>query len=140
MKYRMTLGIVVLVLASVGGIFAYAVLKSGVIGVTLSAQEAEKKWGSRPFDASLFKRGSINERAEMAADLLKKKQLKGLPLSDIQNKLGEFTGYFWNDQIPAYLLNEGWKNDEDVWQLVILPGAGGKAEDIVINKNCCDTN
>lgn len=74
----------------------------------------------------------------MASDLLKKRQLKGLNLKLVKEKLGDHTGYFGNDQIPSYLLNEGWKRDEDVWQLAFLPGRDGNVEDIVINKNCCD--
>ncbi len=123
---------------SAGGVVAHANLKSHVVGPTLSAQEAEKKWGSRIFDSALFKEASIEERAKMASDLLRKKQMKGLAMAVVRERLGEHTGYFWNDQIPAYLLNEGWKNDEDVWQLVLLPGRDGKVGDIVINKNCCD--
>lgn len=125
-------------LVTTGGLFAYAALKSHVIGVTLSAQEAEKRWGTREFDSDAFKAGSIEDRAKMASDLLRKKQLKGLAMSTVREKLGDYTGYFWNDQIPAYLLNEGWKNDEAVWQLVFLPGRDGKVGDIVINKNCCE--
>lgn len=136
---RIALAIILgLGLVSASGVLAYAALKSHVIGATLSAQEAEKKWGSRFFDPTVFKEGSIEERAKMASDLLRKKQMKGLAMSAVRETLGDYTGYFWSDQIPAYLLNEGWKNDEDVWQLVFLPGSDGKVGDIVINKNCCD--
>lgn len=138
MKRLIVIISIVLGLLGVSGLVAASALKSHVIGSTLSAKDAEKRWGRMDFNEAKFKSGSIEERAKMASDLLTKRQLIGIPLPTIRDKLGEPTGYFWNDQIPAYLLNEGWKTDQDVWQLVFLPGKDGKVGDIIINKNCCE--
>ena len=121
-----------------GGIVTVSAMKSNVIGKTLTAQEAEKKWGKTPFDAIGFKKGTTQERAKMASDILAKQAFKGAKTSIVREQLGDPNGYFWSDRIPAYLLNEGSKPNEEVWQLVFLPGANETVSDVVINKNCCE--
>jgi hypothetical protein len=102
------------------------------------AADSEKKFEIIACDESAFKSGSTLLRGTMASDLIKTRQLVGVSLESVQLRLGESTGYFWTDRIPAYLLNEGWVTDSDVGQLVFLPGRDGKVGDIVINKNCCE--
>lgn len=74
----------------------------------------------------------------MAFSIIQSKKFLGSSLDSVKEKLGSPDGHFWNDQIPTYILNEGWKNAEDVWQLVFLPGRGNTVKDVIVNKNCCD--
>ncbi len=113
-------------------------LKSNAIGSTLSVSEAEVKFGKEAFEKESFKTSSTASRGKMAADLIKRKAFINLSFADVKKDLGEYTGYFWNDQIPTYVLNEGTEANSDVWQLVFLPGKDGRVSELIINKNCCD--
>lgn len=112
--------------------------RSEMIGTIMSASEAKKLWGEKPFDEAKFRMGTAPERAAMASDLIEKKKFVGVPIDAIESKLGKSTGYFWNDSIPSYILNEGWKTDSDVWQLVFLSDRDKRVREVLINKNCCD--
>lgn len=111
--------------------------KKSMVGERLSVAEAETRWGVTTFDFEGFKNGSVQLRAKMAADILKKKSFVGSSVDDVEKVLGRHDAHFKNDFIPAYALNEGWKTDEDTWQIVFLPNREMKIVDVFINKNCC---
>ena len=128
--------LIVCVLIFVGVISAYAELRSSVIGPTLGVAEAAKSLGVAPFNEEKFKNGTSEQRASMAADLLRrKKDFVGLSFPEVRKRLGRFTGYFWNDQFPSYLLNDRPAEGTNAWQIVFLPGKGWKVGDIVVNQN-----
>lgn len=102
--------------------------------IYMSPMHAQKKWGNVPFDAKKFKEGDDLARAKMASDLILKRQLIGLATAEVRTKLGSFTGYFYSDNIPAYILHEG---ATETWQLVFFPGKDGKIIEIKIHKKCC---
>ena len=137
MKKTKLLLLSILGLFLIVSIIAYGEIRSGVIGPVLSMPDAQKQFGDMKFDEAKFKASPTSERAKMAADLIRKKTFIGASYATVKEKLGDYTGYFWNDAIPTYILNEGSDKDEDVWQLVFLPGHNGKVSEVIINKNCC---
>ena len=103
----------------------------------MDLKAAEKKWGNEEFSAQKFKTASLDERAKMAVGLIKSKTFLGKSPEAVKAELGPYTGYFFSDRIPAYLLNEGWKKNENTWSLVFLSTVTGKIKDVRIHKNCC---
>lgn len=102
--------------------------------------QAEARYGVQTFVASSFRTGSTVERAKMAVSLVKKKVFVGMTPQQIKKELGNFTGYFFSDYIPAYLIEEGWEKGNDTWQLVFLLDDSGHVNEIRIHKNCCPKN
>jgi len=102
---------------------------------------AEKKWGKGSFSAQEFKNGTIKTRAVMSVDLIKSKVMLGKTPEETKKILGEFTGYYWNHNVPAYIIEEGvikpneLKMTGDVWQLVFLLNKSGTVEEVKIHKN-----
>jgi hypothetical protein len=107
----------------------------------MSLSDAQKKWGHRTFSIESFKSGSISDRASMAVSLVEHKaQFLGKTPKDIRKMLGGFTGYFWSERVPTYIIEEGWKNKKDTWQLVFLLSSDSAVDDVKIHKNCCDSD
>jgi len=104
----------------------------------LTSSEAKIKWGNHPFSPEKFKKGSVEEKAAMAAQLTRIKTLLGKTPTEIKTLLGEFSGHFWNDSIPTYLIEEGWQKGGDSWQVVFLLDNVGRVSEIKIHKNCCN--
>ena len=98
---------------------------------------AEAKYGKRSFSADRFKTGSVADRAAMSVALIKSRQFIGKTPTEVRTSLGESTGLFWSDAIPAYFVEEGWEKKGDSWQLVFLISNEGKINDVRIHKNCC---
>lgn len=105
--------------------------------VFMSVATAKQRWKEKTFDASKFKSGSAKERAAMATNLISSKKLLGKTPEEIRILLGSFSGFFWSDYIPAYLIEEGWTQKKDTWQLVFLLSDQGLVNDVKIHKNCC---
>jgi hypothetical protein len=100
-------------------------------------QTAKQRWKEKPFNASKFKTGNPKERASMAAAIITSKKLLGKTPEEVRTLLGGFSGFFWSDYIPAYLIEEGWTQKKDTWQLVFLLDDQGRVNDVRIHKNCC---
>jgi hypothetical protein len=105
--------------------------------VFMSVAAAKQRWKEKAFDASKFKSGTAKERAAMATNLISSKKLLGKTPKEIQVLLGGFSGFFWSDYIPAYLIEEGWSQGKDTWQLVFLLNDQGLVNEVRIHKNCC---
>ena len=104
----------------------------------MSLSEAENRWGQKDFSPEEFKKEKANNRAKMAVSLIKKKQFIGKTSTQVKESLGEFSGHFWSHNIPTYLIEEGWNQKLDTWQLVFLLDEAGKVKEVRIHKNCCD--
>lgn len=106
--------------------------------VYMDAKAAEVRWGKEKFSIEKFKTADPDGRAKMAADLIKnRKVFIGKSVAEIRNQLGPNSGYFFTDQLPAYTISEGWKKNENTWQIVFLLGFNGKIKDVRIHRNCC---
>lgn len=103
----------------------------------MMADEATKRWGAKPFDVRKFKTGKVSERAAMAVDLIRSKSMLGKTPDEIKTLLGDFSGYFWSDRVPAYFVSEGWTEGKDSWQLVFLLDNSAHVNEVRIHKNCC---
>jgi hypothetical protein len=102
----------------------------------MTAQEAQKKFGAKPFDQQQFKKGDQKLRSEMTADLVLKKSFIGKPLKNVKELLGTPDGYFENKAIPAYLIST---KEKDIWQVIFIPDRDWKkVDEVKIHKNCCD--
>lgn len=108
-------------------------------GETISASEAEKRWGSAPFDAEKFKSGNDKARASMAGAMLKNEKIfKGKDVAEIRAMLGGTSGFYFSDIYPTYLIQTGQTNREETWQIVFLLNNDRKVAALIIHKNCCD--
>jgi hypothetical protein len=108
-------------------------------GKTMEASDVAAKWGKQVFESKKFSAGDSNARASMAFDLLlKQSQFVGKSMADIKASLGDFDGHYFNDWIPAYIIEEGHSKNEDTWQIVFLPDKSHHVAKIIVHKNCCN--
>lgn len=135
MKNKITFVFAILFLVSG---FAMASKLVGVRGETIDEVSARKKWGSSTYSGEAFKKGSLSERASMAASLLaEKSKFIGLDRLEIRRRLGDFSGYYFSGMYPTYLIQETSDTSSEAWQIVFLIDNSGKIVDVVIHKNCC---
>jgi hypothetical protein len=102
---------------------------------TMSLDKAKKKWGEKTFDSIKFKNGNLNDRSPMVVDLIKSKQFIGADSNVVREKLGPYTGYFWSDTIPAYIIEQKSKTNPVTWQLVFLIDENWKITEVRIQNN-----
>lgn len=120
------------------GLAGFASMSSLVRGETLSQSQVEKKWGQREFHEKSFREASLAERASMAASLLsKKKDFLGKKAPEIRTQLGDFSGHYFSESYPTYLIQKGSEKSPESWQLIFLIDRQDKVRDIVVHKNCC---
>ncbi len=67
-------------------------------------EDSVKHLGQIPFDQKAWSQADQETRGKMAYDLLKKVQKEKLKPTQIRALLGEQTGYYNYDEIPAYLV------------------------------------
>lgn len=96
---------------------------------SLTLEEAEKKWGAREFSKEVFKKGPSKERAQMAVDLVKRKKFLNEKKEVLVDLLGRHDGFFYDDRVPAYILEEPENNSEINWQLIFLTDWKGNITD-----------
>jgi hypothetical protein len=103
----------------------------------LTAKNAEKKWGTKKFEAISYKKSSDPDKAKMAVDLIKNKYLVGWTFTKLREQMGAPDSYFFSDTIYAYRIDEPVENKES-WQLLFIPDDKlEKVAEIKINKFCC---
>ena len=110
-------------------------------GETMSIKEVCHKWGETPFDLKKFKIASadISVRAKMVCSLLKnQKKYHGIKRHKIREMFGAYSGHYFKDVIPTYLIEIGKTEDQDTWQIVFLSDINYKIANIIVHKNCCD--
>ena len=104
----------------------------------MSAQQAQKKWGSAIFDPIAFKAESYKNKPTMAVGLIKKPIYVGKDMLEVKKELGDPTGYFFSDTIYAYLITDPSDKKSGVWQIVFIPDEDlKKVKEIKIHKKCC---
>jgi hypothetical protein len=104
----------------------------------MTAEKAGEKWGTTSFNFNEFKKGSSLVRASMASNLIKSKILVNKPLKDIRTLLGNYTGYYFSDLIPAYAIGDLNPNRTETWQIVLIPDSDSKViKEVKIHKKCC---
>lgn len=96
---------------------------------SLTLEEAEKKWGVREFSKDVFKKGPSRERAQMAIDIVKSKKFINEKKEVLVDSLGRHDGFFYDDRVPAYVLEEPENTSEIIWQLVFLTDWKGNITD-----------
>lgn len=105
-------------------------------GKVLSVEQVQKKWGNEKFDVKKFHDGSVSVRASMTYDLLKRQnEFFGKKAPEIRALLGDFSGYYFSDVYATYIVEEGSKIGDDVWQIVFLIDRDRKIKKIIVNKN-----
>lgn len=105
----------------------------------MSSKEVCQRWGEKDFNADQFKAGDASVKASFACSLLKKqKQYRGLPLSEVRSTFGDYSGYYFSDMYPVYIIQRGKDRTEDTWQLVFLLTKDYQVSEIIVHKNCCD--
>lgn len=96
--------------------------------------EASLIWPQENFSYSKFKTGSPSERSSMIVDLIRNRQLIGLPIEKIPDLLGEETGdYYHSDSNFTYKLTD----EENANWILTLITKNGKIDKVFIRKSCC---
>ena len=106
----------------------------------MGVKEACKRWGEQGLDPIQFKFADEDEskRAGMVCSLIRnKKKYIGKNGLEIRNLFGDYSGHYFSEMYPAYLIESAKKDGEDSWQIVFLINKEGKVKDIVVHKNCC---
>ena len=106
----------------------------------LAVSEACERWGDGPLDAEVFRSAEDDEpaRAAMACSLLKNQaDYVGMHGLEIKRLFGDFTGWFWNERQPSYLIEVAKTKADNSWQILFLHDRDWKVAKIVIHKNCC---
>ena len=49
-------------------------------------------------------------------------------------------GFYFSDTYPTYMIQIGANHQEESWQLVFLLDRNQKIDEIVVHKNCCNSN
>ncbi len=113
-------------------------------GELMSVKKACKKWGAASLDVSKFKaaEGNKNEesiRAKMTCSLLKnQKKYIGKDTLKIRKLFGNYTGHYFSEMYPAYIIETAKTKEQDTWQIVFFIDNRRKISKIVVHKNCCD--
>ena len=106
----------------------------------MSLKKVCRRWGDRPFDEAKFKAAAEDRtiRAKMTCSLLKnQKQYIGLDSLEIRKRLGDYSGYFFSESFPVYIINKATEKDRNVWQILFFVDGDHKVSEIVVHKNCC---
>ncbi len=72
-----------------------------------SVKEAGERYGKSAFNAESFRKGGWKRRSAMAADLVERKTLVGKTESQVYETLGRPDAFFWDEHIPAYIIEDG---------------------------------
>ena len=110
-------------------------------GELMSLNKVCKRWREAPFSAEKFKSdgryGPL--RAQMACSLIKnQKQYIGMDSAEIRKLLGDYSGHYFNEAFPTYIIERAKERGQDSWQLVFLIDRQWRISRIVVHKNCCD--
>ena len=105
----------------------------------MPVDEVCRRFGSaQPFDEAKFKSAGDNEpaKAQMICSLLKnpEKYINKDSL-EIRKALGDYTGHFFSESFPAYVIYSAKNEKESSWQLLFLLGKNEKISKIVVHKN-----
>ena len=135
-------------------------------GPLMSMEKVCANWGEAPLDIDQFKavgdredlfyseirlltdeeKANLNPppsaeklRAKMACSLLKNQEkFYGKDTREIRKIFGNFTGHYFTDRIPTYIIGKISERDENSWQLVFFIDRNAKIVEIVVHQNCCD--
>jgi hypothetical protein len=101
----------------------------------MSIAEAKKRWGETKFTTEAFKNSPEEQRGKFIASLINSKYGLGKTAQQIKNELGAFSGFFWRDSIPVYIVDRKSKTDGKTWQIVFLTNEKGIVIDVKIQNN-----
>lgn len=73
----------------------------------------------------------------MVSTLMRTNPFKGKSYKEVKAALGPSDGYYFSDYYPAYLIQEGWADGKDTWQVVFMLDKNRNVEDVILHKNCC---
>ncbi len=109
-------------------------------GELMSLKTVCQRWGEEPLDIAKFKLSEDNKlvRAKMACSLLKnQKKYIGIDRGEIRKIFGDYTGHYFSDMFPTYIIEIAKKRGQDSWQIVFLINRKEQISKIVVHKNCC---
>ena len=124
--------------------FSYVQAKHFWRGELMNIKKVCKKWGKAPLDVLKFKsaENSKNEeaiRAKMTCSLIKnQKQYIGKNTLEIRKLFGSYTGHYFSEMYPAYIIETAKTKKQNTWQVVFFIDRKRKVSKIVVHKNCCD--
>ena len=104
----------------------------------MKPDQAEKKWGIKPLEKDLFRKGDHAKREPMAVDIVKKNLYVGKPMKLVRQELGDPDSYFFSDTIYAYKIMPFPGENKENWHLIFIPdGNLEKVKEVKIHKKCC---
>ena len=124
--------------------FSYVQAKHFWRGELMNIKKVCKKWGKAPLNVSKFKAVEGNEdeeaiRAKMTCSLLKnQKQYIGKDTLNIKKLFGNYTGHYFSEMYPTYIIETAKTKEQNTWQIVFFINRQRKVSKIVVHKNCCD--
>ena len=127
-----------------GMYFLYIQAKHFWRGELMSVKKVCNRWGEAPLDVAKFKavKGEKEEeptRAKMACSLLRhQKQYIGKDTLEIRELFGGYSGYYFSDMYPVYMIERAKTGEQDSWQIVFFIDRHTKVSSIAVHKNCCD--
>lgn len=133
--------IVVIVLALVAISAIYVKAQYFWRGEFMGVEKVCQRWGEKPLEIARFKSADEDEsiRSQMTCSLLKNQQeYVGKDRSEIRDLFGSYTGYYFSDMFPTYLIEIAETDEQDSWQIVFLINKKEKISKIVVHKNCCN--
>lgn len=107
----------------------------------MSVGDVCQRWGDGPLDLAAFRAAQDDEpvRAAMACSLLKTQDdYVGMHMREIRPLFGEYTGYFFSEAQPTYLIEIAQTKEEESWQILFFNDLDRKIRKIVVHKNCCN--
>ena len=114
-------------------------------GELMSIKRVCKRWGEAPLNVKKFKEAEDYDkkhiRAKMACSLIRdQNKYIGMDRGDIRRLFGNFTGHYFSDMYPTYIIGNGQENDNDSWQILFFIDGDEKVSKIAVHKNCCDAS
>lgn len=104
----------------------------------MKPSHAEKKWGIKSLDKTLFRTGDHAKRVSMAVDIVMRNLYVGKTMSLVRQELGDPDSYFFSDTIYAYKIMPFPGENKENWHLVFIPDERlEKVKEVKIHKKCC---
>lgn len=104
----------------------------------MKPSQAEKKWGIKSLDKTLFRTGDHAKRESMAVDIVKKNLYVGQPMKLVRQELGDPDSYFFSDTIYVYKIMPFPGENKEIWHLIFIPDENlDKVKEVKIHKKCC---
>ena len=106
----------------------------------ISVERMVEKWGDTPFDAVKFKKGSPQQRAAMAADIVRKQKYFWQPIDVVFRDLGQGDFYTHVKEASEYTLERAgtsWFKSADYYLVFDDVDIEKRVKSVYVVQKCC---